>query len=97
MMYFGSSVGDLCMTGFELYGDTPGPERGMIRRRAEQTSNSDEAVNPYHVLQIRRDATPSEIRQAYRRLALWHHPGPKADCREERQRRLHVFEVLAAC
>jgi hypothetical protein len=85
------------MTGFELYGDTPGPERGMIRRRAEQTSNSDEAVNPYHVLQIRRDATPSEIRQAYRRLSLWHHPGRKADCREERQRRLQVFEILAAC
>lgn len=85
------------MTGFELYSETPAPERGMIRRRPEQTSNSDEAVNPYHVLQIRRDATPSEIRQAYRRLALWHHPGRKVDCLEERQRRLQVFEILAAC
>jgi len=33
------------------------------------------AINPYHVLQIRHDATPSEIREAYRRLSLLHHPG----------------------
>jgi hypothetical protein len=85
------------MTGCELYRETPAPERGMIRRRPEQTSNSAAAVNPYHVLQIRRDATPSEIREAYRRLSLWHHPGRKIDCPEERQRRLQVFEILAAC
>jgi hypothetical protein len=85
------------MTGFELYSETAAPERGMIRRRPRHSSNSDEAVNPYHVLQVRRDATPSEIRQAYRRLALWHHPGRKVDCSEERQRRLQVFEILAAC
>jgi hypothetical protein len=32
-------------------------------------------VDPYRVLQVRRDATPQEIRHAYRRLSLWHHPG----------------------
>lgn len=55
-------------------------------------------VDPYQVLQVRRDATPSEIRHAYRRLALWHHPGRCLKTpREERARRRHVFEVLAAC
>lgn len=56
-------------------------------------------VNPYQILQVRRDATPSEIRHAYRRLALWHHPGRcvgETATAEERSRRLHVFEVLAA-
>jgi hypothetical protein len=32
-------------------------------------------VDPYRVLQVRRDATPQEIRHSYRRLSLWHHPG----------------------
>lgn len=59
--------------------------------------NADLPVNPYHVLQVRRDATPAEIRQSYRRLALWHHPGRTHADMAERQRRLQVFEILAAC
>ena len=56
-------------------------------------------VNPYHVLQVRSDATLSEIRQHYRRLALWHHPGRCATSTNDRelQRRAQVFEILAAC
>ena len=56
-------------------------------------------INPYHVLQVRRDATNHEIRQSYRRLSLWHHPGRNHHdtTLEENQRRLQVFEVLAAC
>jgi curved DNA-binding protein CbpA len=57
-------------------------------------------VDPYHVLQVRRDATPMEIRRAYQRLALWHHPGRSTmDVipPQERARRRQVFEVLAAC
>jgi len=56
-------------------------------------------VNPYHVLQVRHDATLSEIRQNYRRLALWYHPGrAKATIVDEieLQRRAQVFEILAA-
>ncbi|KAL7565532.1 hypothetical protein ACA910_003811 [Epithemia clementina (nom. ined.)] len=56
-------------------------------------------VSPYQVLQVRRDATTSEIQHAYRRLALWHHPGRccgGAISPEERCRRQHVFEILAA-
>ena len=76
------------------------------RRRRQERGGTDTAtnhlfhqnlVNPYHVLQIRRDATPSEIRHAYRRLSLWHHPGRQAESKEERQRRLQVFEIVAAC
>ena len=37
--------------------------------------NTGQHVNPFHVLQVRQDATVDEIRQHYRRLALWHHPG----------------------
>jgi hypothetical protein len=55
-------------------------------------------VDPYQVLQVRKDATDSEIRHSYRRLALWNHPGRSANAsREERERRLQVFGVLAAC
>lgn len=56
-------------------------------------------VNPHHVLQVRQDATVSEIRQNYRRLALWHHPGRpcKHVDEQELERRAVVFEVLAAC
>jgi hypothetical protein len=57
-------------------------------------------MNPYHVLQIRRDATPAEIRDAYRRLALWHHPG-RGKClglaTDELQRRFCIFDMVAAC
>eukprot|EP00934_Nitzschia_sp_Nitz4_P004411 Nitzschia sp. Nitz4//scaffold73_size107353//42715//44187//NITZ4_004315-RA/size107353-processed-gene-0.186-mRNA-1//-1//CDS//3329557461//4401//frame0 len=57
-------------------------------------------VNPYHVLQIRRDAIPAEIRQSYKRLALWNHPGRKPNLKlalAERQRQYSVFSLLAAC
>ena len=56
-------------------------------------------ANPYQVLQVRRDATTSEIQHAYRRLALWHHPGRCCGgtvSLEERTRHLQVFEILAA-
>jgi len=62
-------------------------------------NNSPVVVNPYQILQVRRDATPSEIRHAYRRLALWHHPGRccgGTTTPEERNRRLQIFEILAA-
>lgn len=54
-----------------------------------------ESVNPYQVLQVRRDATPSELREAYRRLALWHHPG--RCCKEDQERRYKIFVIISAC
>lgn len=57
-------------------------------------------ANPYQVLQIRRDATAMEIRQSYKRLALWHHPGRQQAVeisKSERRRRFQFFNLLAAC
>ena len=58
-----------------------------------------ELVNPYHILHIRHDATLSEIRKSYQRLALFHHPGRKSESLspEELHRRALVFEILAHC
>jgi len=54
-------------------------------------------VNPYEILQIRRDATPVEIRQSFKRLALFNHPGRETIAAEGRMRRLQSFNLLAAC
>ena len=55
-----------------------------------------EWVHPYQVLQVRRDATPSELREAYRRLALWHHPG-RCNNKEDREKRYKSFVIISAC
>ncbi|GKY93890.1 hypothetical protein MPSEU_000355900 [Mayamaea pseudoterrestris] len=56
------------------------------------------SINPYHLLQLRRDATLVEITQAYRKLALWHHPSRRvfAMPQAEAARRREIFEQLAA-
>jgi len=59
--------------------------------------NQNSPVNPYHVLELRRDATPAEIIGSYRKLALIYHPGRKISCPLERKKRIQFFEVLAAC
>jgi len=62
--------------------------------------NSKLPANPYEILQIRRDATATEIRQSYKRLALWYHPGRKQAqdvTPQERKRRYQFFNLLAAC
>lgn len=51
---------------------------------------NDGHMNPYHALQVREDATPSEIRQCYRKLSLYYHPGRKR-CRQN----YHKFTILS--
>jgi hypothetical protein len=57
-------------------------------------------LNPYELLRVRPDATSADIRAAYRRLALYYHPGRKLGCAvlksDELQYRFHVFTLLAA-
>jgi curved DNA-binding protein CbpA len=64
-------------------------------------NKSNTPLNPYDVLKLRKDATPSEIVLSYRKLALFHHPGRKksgtSSCPIELRRRMEFFEVLAAC
>ena len=64
---------------------------------ASPVSDKHTAVNPYEILQIRRDATPTEIRQSFKRLALFNHPGREATAQEARLRRWQSFNLLAAC
>ena len=76
--------------------DAPPPP---ITAGSSTSSSNRMIMNPYHVLQVRNDATPAEIRGAYRRLALWHHPGRRKAQdlpAGELQRRYNVFSTLAA-
>ena len=84
------------------------PEKRMVRvspKRPQHlvcdtaAEHDDGVVNPYRMLQVRKDATHSEIKQAYRRLALWHHPQRQSTAcnKNEIERRQRVFTVLAAC
>ena len=81
---------------FDLRTMNKSTAHSTISKRSTYTYSH--VVDPYQLLQIRRDATPSEIRQAFKHLSLWHHPGRglKASL-EERARRRQIFEVLAAC
>ncbi len=73
---------------------------GPLSPTSTDRFEKDPPANPYQILQVRRDATAMEIRQSYRRLALWHHPGRKhafEDSQQGRQRRYQSFTLLAAC
>jgi DnaJ homolog subfamily C member 9 len=37
------------------------------------------SINPYRVLSVEKAASPDEIKTAYRKLALRHHPGKRDD------------------
>lgn len=76
-----------------------GDKTNRGRRISANDFLSTQPINPYKVLELRRDATPSEIVQSYRKLALLHHPGRGRgiDRLEERRRRIQTFETLSAC
>ena len=61
-------------------------------------------VDPYGILEVRRDATADELRDAYRRLALLHHPnrvehdgGRGGGDRDDGSLREWRFGVVSAC
>lgn len=63
--------------------------------------NADQQLDPYSVLQISRNASPKEIKQAYKRLVMKWHPdkndSPKAKEKImdiNRAYEVSVFEVL---
>eukprot|EP00927_Polykrikos_kofoidii_P049404 TRINITY_DN43467_c0_g1_i1.p1 TRINITY_DN43467_c0_g1~~TRINITY_DN43467_c0_g1_i1.p1 ORF type:complete len:767 (-),score=85.46 TRINITY_DN43467_c0_g1_i1:104-2404(-) len=47
---------------------------GELRQRAANAQEESGSARPYEILGVRRDATPSEIRRAFRRLSLRLHP-----------------------
>ena len=67
-----------CVNGNNIDGTTV-PLRGGLLLTANST------INPYRILQVRQDATKGEIKLAYRRLALFHHPARKLglSCHDE--------------
>lgn len=40
-----------------------------------EVSSEPPTIDPYEVLDIEKDATPEEVRRAYRKAALKNHPG----------------------
>mmetsp|Transcript_27047 Transcript_27047/g.65631 ORF Transcript_27047/g.65631 Transcript_27047/m.65631 type:complete len:404 (+) Transcript_27047:125-1336(+) len=72
-------------------------ECGTLAQHEVVEKETPPPINPYDILHLRRDATTSEIRKAFRRLGLLHHPG-RRNCinEEQQQRRLQLFDLLAA-
>lgn len=63
------------------------------RRQAEQKPQ----INPYKVLGIKQDATPAEIKKAYRKLGLKYHPDKNKakDARVKMQEVNNAFEMIS--
>lgn len=73
---------------------------GSLFPLSTSSSSSSSSIDPYQVLQIRRDATTAEIQQAYKRLALLHHPVRRKGGRHAHHhspQTMQLFEILAAC
>jgi hypothetical protein len=54
------------------------------------------AINPYHVLNVRSDASQDEIQMAYRKLALLHHPYRNRTSNGSREDHVASFVLLNA-
>jgi DnaJ family protein C protein 9 len=47
----------------------------MPSKTEELVDEPPTTINPYHVLEVEKNATPDQIKSAYRKAALKHHPG----------------------
>lgn len=73
--------------------DTDGPQRmgsGKARRSQKQVDNT----KFYRSLELTKDATPNDIKKAYKRLAVKHHPDKKGDP-EKFKEICRAYEVLS--
>mmetsp|Transcript_11134 Transcript_11134/g.23470 ORF Transcript_11134/g.23470 Transcript_11134/m.23470 type:complete len:384 (+) Transcript_11134:35-1186(+) len=69
--------------------------------RGEGAGDSSRNIDPYQVLGVSRDATPAQIKKAYKKLALQHHPDKvrgdsraKADANARFAEISHAYELL---
>jgi preprotein translocase subunit Sec63 len=51
------------------------PVRNTFINMEDLSENPPTEINPYEVLEIETTATPSNVKSAYKKLALRHHPG----------------------
>ena len=65
------------------------PDRHPRRRRQQSLSSDDDY---YAILGLPRSATEVEVKKAYRKLAIRHHPDKNPDSREEAERN---FKTIA--
>ena len=69
------------------------PSDGEESDEEDLTLNEPPTIDPYHVLHLSKTATPDEVKSAYRKLALKHHPDKaRADDREEAHK---TFQEIA--
>lgn len=48
----------------------------MVEDPMDFVNDPPTSIDPYKVLEISEDASEEEVKKAYRRAALKHHPGP---------------------
>ena len=59
----------------------PATDIAQLVRQAKLEVKKAKRKNYYKILEVSKTATDSEIKKAYRKLALVHHPGPPSPAR----------------
>ncbi len=64
----------------------PSPENRAAVKEAKRLEKMAKRKNYYKILEISRDATDYDIKKAYKRLAMRHHPDRHATAEDEKRR-----------
>jgi DnaJ family protein C protein 9 len=73
--------------------EEPGEQSGPESAEEDLSVTEPPTINPYDVLQISQGATPDEVKSAYRKLALRHHPDKARP--EDRESAHKKFQEIA--
>jgi len=63
-----------------LYASTHSSRLTMPKRDEDLAEEPPSSINPYKVLEVDEKATADQIKTAYRKKALKHHPGTQSIC-----------------
>lgn len=99
---------DICCNNNKSSDSRGGRKRALVHRSSNKTTRQHPqlppgVLDPYQVLAVRRDATASEVKHSYARLALLHHPQRKlrhddhASNNNNNSSISAQFAILAAC